>query len=51
MLNFLNRFKYLDIPLLLATFLLVLAGAAILYATTLSSDSKIIFYRWIINND
>ena len=48
MLNFLNRFKYLDIPLLLATFLLVLAGAAILYATTLSSDSKIIFYRQMV---
>jgi rod shape determining protein RodA len=45
--SFLNKFKYLDVPLLAATFLLVLSGAAILYATTLPGDSKSIFYRQI----
>ena len=45
MFSFLSRYKYLDVPLLAATFLLVLAGEAILYATTLSQDSKSIFYH------
>src|SRR6185369_1731318 len=45
MFRFLNRFKYFDIPLLAATFLLVLAGLAILYATTLSEETKSVFFR------
>lgn len=48
MFKFFNRFKYLDIPLLIATLLLILAGSAVLYATTLSEDSKTIFYRQLI---
>ncbi len=46
--TFFNRFKYLDIPLLVATLLLIFAGGAILYATTLSEDTKSIFYRQLI---
>lgn len=46
--NFLNRFKYLDLPLLFATILLMVAGSAILYGTTLSGDSGSIFLRQII---
>ncbi len=48
MIKFLNRFKYIDIPLLVAVVLLSLSGSAILYATTLSEDSKAIFYRQLI---
>jgi rod shape determining protein RodA len=45
MLRYLNRFKYFDLPLLAATLLLVLSGAVILYATTLSQDTRAVFYR------
>jgi rod shape determining protein RodA len=45
MLKFFSRFKYFDIPLLLSTLLLVFAGMAILYATTLSQDTRAVFYR------
>jgi rod shape determining protein RodA len=48
MLRFLNRFKYFDLPLLAATLLLVIAGLAILYATTLSQDTKAVFYRQLV---
>jgi rod shape determining protein RodA len=45
MFRFFNRFKYFDIPLFAATLLLGLAGLAILYSTSLSEESKSIFYR------
>src|SRR3989344_9640129 len=48
MLSFLNRFKYFDIPLLVATLLLAAAGLALLYATTLSDSSSGIFYRQLV---
>ncbi|MBI5530159.1 MAG: rod shape-determining protein RodA [Candidatus Doudnabacteria bacterium] len=48
MLNFFNRFKYFDIPLLTATLLLALAGISILYSTTLSEDSNTLFYKQLI---
>jgi rod shape determining protein RodA len=48
MFSFLNRFKYFDIPLLACTLLLVLAGLAALYATTLSDNSVGVFYRQLI---
>ncbi len=48
MLSFLNRFKYFDIPLLVCTVLLVLAGLAALYATTLSDGNSGVFYRQLI---
>jgi rod shape determining protein RodA len=48
MLKFLNRFKYFDVPLLVSTLLLALAGLAILYGTTLSEDSNSIFYRQLV---
>lgn len=48
MLNFFNRFKYFDIPLLAATLLLVLAGISVLYSTTLSEDSASLFYRQLV---
>jgi len=48
MLSFLNRFKYFDIPLLFATILLMVAGGAILYGTTLSGDSGGIFWRQLV---
>ncbi len=48
MLSFLNRFKYFDVPLLVCTLLLVAAGLATLYATTLSDSSSAVFYRQLI---
>ena len=48
MFNFFNRFKYLDIPLLSATALLLAAGLAILYGTTLSDGSTSVFYRQLL---
>jgi rod shape determining protein RodA len=48
MLSFLNRFKYFDVPLLVCTLLLVAAGLATLYATTLSDSSFGVFYRQLI---
>lgn len=48
MFNFLNRFKYFDVPLLVCTLLLVAAGLATLYATTLSDASSGIFYRQLV---
>lgn len=48
MFNFLNRFKYFDVPLLSATLLLVFGGLAILYGTTLSDGSVSVFYRQLV---
>jgi rod shape determining protein RodA len=48
MFSFLNRFKYFDVPLLVCTVLLVAAGLATLYATTLSDASFAVFYRQLI---
>ena len=48
MFPFLNRFKYFDVPLLVCTLLLVAAGLATLYATTLSDSSFGVFYRQLI---
>jgi len=48
MFSFLNKFKHFDVPLIVSTLLLSFAGMAILYATTLSEDSKGIFYRQLI---
>lgn len=48
MFSFLNRFKYFDVPLLVCTLLLVAAGLAILYATTLSDASSAVLYRQLI---
>ncbi len=45
MFKFFSRFKYFDVPLLIATLLLALAGLAVLYGTTLSEDSSAIFFR------
>lgn len=48
MLNFFYRFKYFDIPLQMATLLLMLAGLALLYSTSLSTDSTAIFWRQLL---
>src|SRR3989344_6612014 len=48
MLNFLRKFRYLDLPLLTAVFLLSLAGLALLYSTSLSSESLTVFFRQVI---
>lgn len=48
MLSFLNRFKYFDVPLLVCTLLLVSAGLATLYATTLSDNSGSVFFRQLL---
>lgn len=45
---FLKRFKYFDIPLLLTSLILALAGIVILYSTTLSEESPILFYRQLV---
>lgn len=46
--NIFNRFKYLDVPLLVATILLVISGSAILYATTLSQETRNVFLRQLV---
>lgn len=43
--KFFNSLKYFDIPLLVSSLLLAIAGLAILYATTLSDGSTGIFYK------
>lgn len=48
MFKLLNRFRHFDVPLIIATLLLSLAGVAILYGTTLSDPTKSIFYRQLI---
>ncbi|MEK7618374.1 MAG: rod shape-determining protein RodA [Patescibacteria group bacterium] len=48
MLSFFRKFKYLDLPLLLAVFLLSLTGLALLYSTSLSSETLVVFKRQII---
>ncbi len=42
---FLNKFKYFDLPLQIATGLLVVVGLALLYSTTVGSGSASIFTR------
>jgi len=48
MVNFLNKFKYFDIPLHIATMLLILAGLALLYSTGVSTDSSNLFFRQLV---
>lgn len=48
MIAFLNKFKYFDTPLQIATLLLLLAGLALLYSTTIGSDSSVVFLRQLI---
>ena len=48
MLNFFKKFKYLDLPLLTAIFLLSLSGLVLLYSTSLSSELLGVFWRQII---
>lgn len=48
MLSFFRKFRYLDLPLLLAVFLLTLTGLALLYSTSLSSETLMVFKRQII---
>ncbi len=46
--SFFRRFKYFDVPLLVATLILSAVGLAILYATTLSDLNLRIFYRQLV---
>jgi rod shape determining protein RodA len=48
MYNLFNRFKYFDLPLLVATLILVVSGGAILYGTTLSQETHEVFYRQVV---
>ncbi|MBI3231739.1 MAG: FtsW/RodA/SpoVE family cell cycle protein [Candidatus Doudnabacteria bacterium] len=48
MLIFLRKFKYLDLPLLLAVFLLNVVGLALLYSTSISSESLSSFNRQVV---
>ncbi len=45
---FFRKFKYLDLPLLMAIFLLSFAGCALLYSTSYSSEVLNIFWRQVI---
>lgn len=45
---FFERFKHFDIPLLIVSGLLILVGLAIIYATSRSGDTMVIFYRQLI---
>ncbi len=45
MLKFFNNFKYFDIPLQVATLLLIVVGMALLYSTTIATDSSGTFVR------
>src|SRR5689334_7033956 len=45
MLKFLRRFKYFDLPLQWAIFLLSLAGLTILYSTSLAGDNLTLVWR------
>ena len=48
MFSFLNKFKYFDIPLQIAIFLLIVVGLTLLYSTTVGSDSSAIFIRQML---
>src|SRR3989344_3679565 len=48
MLTFLRKFKYLDLPLLLAAFLLSISGLALLYSTSVSSENLGVFWRQVV---
>lgn len=48
MFHFFSKFKYFDIPLLISSGLLLLIGLAVLYATSLSGSTMVVFYRQII---
>lgn len=48
MLTFFRKFRYLDLPLLTATFLLTIAGLALLYSTSLSSENLALFWRQVV---
>jgi len=48
MLNFLNRFKYFDIPLQVCAMLLAISGLALLYSTSLNSPGHLIFWRQLL---
>ncbi len=43
-----SRFKYVDLPLQIGIFLLILVGLALLYSTTLSDPSASIFWKQVI---
>ena len=47
MIKFFSRLKHFDIPLLISTLLLSMAGLAVLYATTLSEGGPGIFYKQV----
>ncbi|MDQ3018549.1 MAG: rod shape-determining protein RodA [bacterium] len=48
MAGFINRLKYYDVPLLIVSGLLLIAGLAIQYAVSLSGGTMQIFYRQLI---
>ncbi len=48
MIKFFSKFKYFDIPLQISSLLLALAGLAILYSMSLSSENIYIFWRQLI---
>lgn len=45
--NFFHKFKYFDIPLQIATLLLLVVGLALLYSTSLSGETTATFWRQV----
>ena len=45
--NFFRQFRYLDLPLLIAVFLLTISGLALLYSTSFSSENLSVFWRQV----
>ncbi len=48
MLNVFRKFKYIDVPLLVTTLLLIVAGLAVLYSTSVTSQNLGVFYKQAI---
>ena len=48
MFSFLNKFKYFDVALQIAIILLLLTGLALLYSTTISSNTSGVFLRQLV---
>lgn len=48
MLNFLKKIKYLDVPLLAATVLLLISGLTLLYSSLVESGNLGVFYKQLI---
>lgn len=46
--SFFHRFKYFDQPLQIAALLIITAGLALLYSTSLSGDSTSLFWRQVV---